>query len=175
MKYIKLATLILCNIFRFGLKRFWGCKVSCKNPNIIAMGANLRTSGAAASIHIGKRVGISKNTELAANGGVIEIGDRCFINRNCMVVSHERIQIGTDTTIGPNTCIYDHDHNAEGTGYISKPVVIGNHVWIGAGCIILKGVTIGDYAIIGAGTVVSRDVASHIKVWDHRQKEIKQN
>ena len=173
MKYIKLAAQILFNPIRFGLKRIFGCRVSCINPNLIAMGATVRTAGRAAAISVGKRTGIRSGAELSATGGVIEIGDRCFINRNSMVVARERIQIGHDTTVGPNTCIYDHDHNAEGTGYITKPVTIGNHVWIGAGCIILKGVTIGDYAVIGAGTLVTHDVAPHTAVWDKRSPCVK--
>lgn len=34
-------------------------------------------------------------------------------------------------------------------------VSIGNNVWLGARCIILKGVTIGDNSVIAAGSVVS--------------------
>ncbi len=40
----------------------------------------------------------------------------------------------------------------------SKPVKIGNDVWIGHGAIVLSGITIGDGCIIGAGSVVTRDV-----------------
>jgi carbonic anhydrase/acetyltransferase-like protein (isoleucine patch superfamily) len=36
--------------------------------------------------------------------------------------------------------------------------VIGNDVWVGAGCKVLDGVVIGDGAVIGAGAVVTRDV-----------------
>ena len=41
------------------------------------------------------------------------------------------------------------------------PIVIGNHVWIGARAIILKGVIIGDGAIIAAGAVVTHDVPAY--------------
>ena len=99
MKYIKLAAQILFNPIRFGLKRIFGCRVSCINPNLIAMGATVRTAGRAAAISVGKRTGIRSGAELSATGGVIEIGDRCFINRNSMVVARERIQIGHDTTV----------------------------------------------------------------------------
>ena len=72
----------------------------------------------------------------------------------------ERIEIGSGTTIGPNVCIYDHDHNIKQGEDITAPGRIENDVWIGAGCIILKGVTIGKNSVIAAGAVVTTDVPS---------------
>lgn len=46
----------------------------------------------------------------------------------------------------------------------TRPVSIGNHVWIGTGATILKGVTIGDSAVVGAGAVVTRDVPTNCLV-----------
>lgn len=39
-----------------------------------------------------------------------------------------------------------------------KPVVVGDHVWIGRGAQVLKGVTIGAGAVVAAGSVVTSDV-----------------
>lgn len=41
---------------------------------------------------------------------------------------------------------------------ITKPIVIGNDVYIGNNVIILPGVTVGNNVIIGAGAVVSNDI-----------------
>ena len=43
--------------------------------------------------------------------------------------------------------------------HISKPIVLGDGVWVGAGSIILGGVTIGAGSVIGAGAVVAKNVA----------------
>lgn len=43
---------------------------------------------------------------------------------------------------------------------ITKPISIGNNVYIGNDVIILPGVTIGDNVIIGAGAVVSKNIPS---------------
>lgn len=43
----------------------------------------------------------------------------------------------------------------------TKPIKIGNHVWIGTRVTILKGVTVGDNAIIAAGAVVTHDVPAN--------------
>ena len=41
---------------------------------------------------------------------------------------------------------------------ITKPIVVGDNVYIGTNSIILPGVTIGSNVVIGAGSVVSKDI-----------------
>ena len=57
--------------------------------------------------------------------------------------------IGEDVKISENVMIRDSDdHQIDRKGYEkSKPICIGNHVWIGMGAIILKGVNVGDGAV----------------------------
>jgi acetyltransferase-like isoleucine patch superfamily enzyme len=43
-------------------------------------------------------------------------------------------------------------------GLVTKPIVIGDNIWIGSFSVILSGVTVGDGAIIAAGAVVTKDV-----------------
>ena len=40
----------------------------------------------------------------------------------------------------------------------SESIVIGDDVWIGMNCTVLKGVTIGEGSVIGAGSVVTHDI-----------------
>lgn len=97
-----------------------------------------------------------------ASSGELVIGAHVYINRNCNIVSHKHVKIGNKCTIGPNVCIYDHDHdfrsNHRDTEYVCKPITIGDNVWIGSNVIIVKGVTIGDNSVIAAGVVVRTDV-----------------
>lgn len=44
---------------------------------------------------------------------------------------------------------------------ITKPIVVGNDVYIGNDVIILPGVTIGNNVIIGAGAVVAKDIPNN--------------
>ena len=41
---------------------------------------------------------------------------------------------------------------------ITKPIKIGNNVYIGNNVILLPGVTVGNNVIIGAGAIVSKDI-----------------
>ena len=43
----------------------------------------------------------------------------------------------------------------------SKPVVIGEHVWLGKGVNVMKGVTIGEHATVGLGSIVTKDIPPH--------------
>ena len=52
----------------------------------------------------------------------------------------------------------------------SRPTIIGNDVWIGAGATILSEVTIGDGAVIGAGAVVASDVPPYAVVYGNPAK-----
>ena len=58
---------------------------------------------------------------------------------------------------------------------ISKPIHIGNKVWICAKATILKGVTIGDGAIVAAGAVVTKDVPAYSLVAGNPTRVIKEN
>lgn len=83
------------------------------------------------------------------------------------------IKIGKYLTCGGNVCIWDTDfhplniedrriHKIEKIN--SKPIIIGNDVFIGGNSIIMKGVTIGDAAIIAAGSVVTKSIPA-FEIW----------
>ncbi len=89
------------------------------------------------------------------------------INYNCVFLDTSRIELGENVFMGPGTVVSCAAHpilaeqRNEGT-MISKPITIGNNVWIGANCTILGGVNIGENTIIGAGSVVTRDIPANV-------------
>ena len=96
----------------------------------------------------------------------IEIGDNFYANFGCILLDSNLISIGDNVMFGPGVHIYTVDHprdaaqRAQGESF-SKPVSIGDNVWIGGGAKVLPGVVIGDGAIIGANTVVTKNVAAN--------------
>jgi len=48
--------------------------------------------------------------------------------------------------------------------------VIGDNVWIGAGCIILRGTVIGDNCVIGAGSVIKGKIESNTLITQRRNE-----
>lgn len=74
------------------------------------------------------------------------------------------ISIGDDVTLAPRVHILAHDASTKmflGYTKIGK-VTIGNHVFVGAGTIILPNTRIADNTIIGAGSVVTKDCESGV-------------
>lgn len=117
-------------------------------------------------IKIGRHTTICENTHIEAlPNAKIDFHGGNFINRNCVICAKELISIGSGVTIGPGTLIYDHDHNIHDIEneekFISSPIIIEDDVWVGSGCILLKGVHIGTGAVIAAGTIVTKDVPSN--------------
>lgn len=106
-------------------------------------------------------------------------GHHTYLNRNASIDCTQEITIGDYCAISDNVQILDSDFHTityDGISSIgSRPIHIGNHVWIGRSAIILKGVTIGDGAIIGAGSVVTRDVPPRCLAVGNPARVIKEN
>ncbi len=100
-----------------------------------------------------------------------------FMNENVQISCGAKIEIGYDATIGRDVVIRSHDgHTIEIDDFeIAKPIIIGNHVWVGQGATILKGVTIGNGAIIAAGALVTKDVPAYSIVGGIPAKVLKRN
>jgi len=104
-----------------------------------------------------------------APGAEIVIGPDCGLS-GTSICAAIRVEIGSRCLFGADVLVFDtdfHQHASENRRYaqpdwlaISRPVRIGDDVFIGARAIVQKGVTIGDGAIIAAGSVVTRDVPS---------------
>jgi maltose O-acetyltransferase len=102
--------------------------------------------------------------ELATGpGAVLEIGERTLVNYGTSIAAMERVTIGANCQIGTHVMIMDNDfHRLEPDRRLerppSRPITIGDNVWIGGHSIVLPGVTIGRDSVVGAGSVVTRDV-----------------
>lgn len=135
-------------------------------------------------IHISNRGGVIEAANCSifpgvrlacGRGGHIGIGNGTYLNRNAEIIAAQDVRLGRDCMIGWDVVIMDTDlHGVRGSQAGSRPVVIGDRVWVGCRAIILKGVTIGDDAIIAAGAIVTKDVPPGATVAGQAARVIRQ-
>jgi len=91
--------------------------------------------------------------------GILELGSG-YCNSNIKIRCKKSIKIGNNVAISHDVTIMDSDAHIilNGDSEMTKPIIIGDNVWIGTKATILKGVTIGNNSIIAAGSVVTNDV-----------------
>lgn len=129
--------------------------------------------GASFGLHPGSKLSVDRMLTVGRYShiavlerGRLVIGSNVGIGSFNQIICHRAIIIGDNSILGPNVCIYDHnhqynlEHGVSRREYDISEVIIGKNCWIGAGAIILKGVHIGDNCVIGAGSVVTKDIPS---------------
>ena len=119
-------------------------------------------------------------------GENIFIGENTFINLNCIFLDDNKINIGKNGLIAPYVQIYTATHPLAAAERIrpekdgqspyftsSKPVTIGDNVWVGGNTVITPGIEIGDNVTIGAGSVVTKSIPDNVLAFGNPCKVIK--
>ena len=127
-----------------------GPRARIEHGTILCLGDQANGFGSL-SIGADTWVGQYNNFRLAADSAV-SIGSGCLVSQFCSVVAANH-----GTLRGERM----RDQRTESKG---GRVVLGNDVWLGAGCVVLPGVCIGDGAVIAANSVVSKDVPEY-EIW----------
>jgi wbxF len=116
----------------------------------------------------------------------LEIGNNVQINDYVHLSCAESLIIGDNVLIASKVYITDLNHGsysgeeqsspqeiAKERKIYTKPVKIGNNVWIGENVSVLSGVEIGENAILGANSVVTKDIPKNCIVAGNPAKVIK--
>ena len=153
----------------YGYKRIRGSKLESRLA--VEGDGSLTIESGYISIYYGTDILVFEGANLTFKG-------RVTINQNVQIICMDTITIGDDVMISRDVVIRDNDggHEILTEGYKkTAPVIIGNHVWIGQGAMIVKGVTIGDGAIIGARAWVATNVKPNALVMGDPARAFQKN
>ncbi len=116
-----------------------------------------------AGAKIGSNVRICSSAFILGTGE-LEISDDTWIGHQVFIETGSKVTIGSCVDVGPRVYIGTGSHRIDTVGEhtagegMSKPVSIGNGVWLGANVTILPGVEIGQKVVVGAGSGGTRNV-----------------
>ncbi|OGK18047.1 hypothetical protein A3G67_04825 [Candidatus Roizmanbacteria bacterium RIFCSPLOWO2_12_FULL_40_12] len=104
----------------------------------------------------------------------IEIGEDTIVGEKSVLDGRTNLRIGNHVDIASEVMIYTSQHNVHDPKFTaeSKPVTIGDYVFIGPRAIIIPGVRIGKGAVVAAGAVVTNDVPEYAIVGGVPAKQI---
>lgn len=96
----------------------------------------------------------------------LEIGDHVWIGDEVLILSLDRVKIGSNVCISQRSflCTGSHDFRQRTFDLITLPIVIGDGCWIGGQSFVGPGVTMGSCSRCLAGAVVVKDVRPGITV-----------
>lgn len=117
-----------------------------------------------ASLGSGRKIAIDRES------GKIIFGENFTITANTQIWSRNRIEFGKNNLISWDNIIMDTDSHkiydkvSDNLLNIDKEIKIGDNVWIGCRCTILKGTIIGDDTVIGANSMVNGNYSKYNNV-----------
>jgi acetyltransferase-like isoleucine patch superfamily enzyme len=165
-----LSLLQIARLKLHGVEVPWDCwilgtpKIKRHSGSTIRIGPRVSLFSAAFANPLGPQTKCFLHT--MAPGAVIEIANDVGISSSTLA-AREKIHIGERTIIGADCLIVDTDFHSLDAAMRqrvatdhpkAKAVQIGNNVFVGARCILLKGVVIHEGSVLGAGSVLSRAV-----------------
>ena len=149
----------------YGSPGLVGCK---KTQIILAPNSKMNFVGTAQ---------ICEGCTLRCDGGILSFGTGFSVNSNSIIWSTEKIEFGDDVLIGYYVYIRDSDgHYLIENGIkkeCTKPIIISNHVWIGAYAKILKGVSLGRNTVVALDSCVTKSFGAGLVIAGSPAREIR--
>ena len=143
-----------------GKKKFKKSKLETRL--LVDKNATLQLDGVV-NIGYGADIEIFPNAKLTIGNGVSS-------NIGATIICQDSIEIGKNTMLGRHITMRDNNgsHYMNRQGYKNtRPIIIGDKVWLTESCTIMPGVKIGDGAIVGALSLVIRNVPAYTLVSGH--------
>ena len=116
---------------------------------------------------IGKNISLGHGTKISiGKNGILKMGNNITITAETAIICHKDIKIGNGCLISWDNLIMDTDfHKIYSIEDVKKrknndlPINIGNDVWIGCRCTILKGSNIKNMSVISSNSRISSNIS----------------
>ena len=110
-------------------------------------------------VSFGGKASIGHGSKLSIRGD-LTLGADFNMTAESTIVCAKNIRFGNDCLLSWDILVmdtdehplYDKEHKRINP---DKPIIVGNHVWIGCKCVLLKGAEIPDNTVLAAGTLLT--------------------
>lgn len=105
----------------------------------------------------------------------LKMGDYSSVGKDAWLYCLNCISIGKNSCIGQDVYILTGSHDISSSHFdlVTKPITIGDGVWIATSSAVLPGVTLSDMTVVAAGSVVIKDTEKYDVVGGNPAKFIK--
>ena len=105
----------------------------------------------------------------------LKIGENSSVGKDAWLYCLNSITIGKNSCIGQEVYILTGSHDISSSHFdlVTKPIKIGDGVWIATSSAILPGVTLSDMTVVAAGSVVIKNTEKYDVVGGNPAKFIK--
>ncbi|MCC6542526.1 MAG: colanic acid biosynthesis acetyltransferase WcaF [Flavobacteriales bacterium] len=94
----------------------------------------------------------------------LSIGDHSWIGQRVWLDNLDQLTIGNHVVISQGAMIIQGSHDYKKTDYptYTRPVILEDGCWVGAGAIVTLGVTMGSHSVLAAGSLASKDLEPYM-------------
>ena len=111
------------------------------------------------------------------NGNNSSVNELFYANYNFVLIDSSQFLAGNNVLFGPNCTVNTNiiEYNESKNEFLieSKPIKLGDNVWIASNTYIKGGVTIGNNSTIGAGSIVTCDIPENCLAFGNPAKIIR--
>lgn len=125
--------------------------------------------------------GIKRTDYIVKKNIFYSVGSNFFFQPRKLPSDPKLIKFGNNVTVASDVTFINHDliyrtlnflGNGKYYNYYSKPIEIGNNVFIGSNTTILPNIKVGSNVIIAAGSIVTKDIEDNTVVAGNPAKKI---
>lgn len=105
----------------------------------------------------------------------LTMGERSSLGEKSWAYCLNSITIGENCCIGKDVYLLtgSHDISSPNFNLVTKPITIGDGVWVATGSTVLPGINLGNMTVVGAGSVVVKSTEDNDVIGGNPAKFIK--